>query len=374
MRICEITSAHNMRDDRIFERACVGLANRGHDVTLIAPHDRRDTIEGVEIIPIQTRTGLRRRVFSSAEAWRAAKRISADVYIFNDPDLIPWMLLLALSGRKVVFDIHENYEARIAALPLPARVVWLLRRLYRGFERVAFRAFAGLTTVSESISLLYADIGVPQEITRNTVYLDRLDGIDLAPGKWEQPTVYTSGTNSHPRHAMQTVDSLPYLVSKIPDVRMVFAGQYRPERLLEQMSARAAKLGVRNHLDLQGMLPWLENFTRTAKAHVGCVLYEDNLNNRVTLPNRIFEYMACGVAVLASDYPELRRLVREFDCGIVVDSDDPENIARGAAELLQDPEHCRQMGVNGRKAIEGKLGFAQELTRLESFLNSIGQR
>ena len=55
MKICHLTSMHDWDDDRIFQRACVGLAREGHNVILIATYKGSDIIDGVKIIGIHQR-------------------------------------------------------------------------------------------------------------------------------------------------------------------------------------------------------------------------------------------------------------------------------------------------------------------------------
>ena len=137
------------------------------------------------------------------------------------------------------------------------------------------------------------------------------------------------------------------------------------------MFKKAQELGVENNIELLGMLPWTDNFQRTAQAHIGCVFCEDNLNNRVTIPNRLFEYMFCGLAILGHGFPEVRRIVEDTGCGVLVDSSSPESIAKGVLQLLIDPQKMYEMGKRGQEAIFTKYNFKQELERLIKFYNEI---
>src|SRR5690606_14458953 len=114
--------------------------------------------------------------------------------------------------------------------------------------------------------------------------------------------IYTSGMHSHDRDCLQTVKALPMIVSRYPDTKMQFVGRYRGN-IHEEMEAQAGLDKTTQNLKLEGMVPWEENFHRTSKAFCGCVFYADNPNNRVGIPNRLFEYMYCGIPIVASDFP-----------------------------------------------------------------------
>ena len=371
LRICHITSMHPWFDDRVYERAARGQARAGHEVTMIAEYEREETRAGVRIIPLKARNGWRRRVLSSWEAWREARRVEADVYHFHDPDLIPWMLCLRTERRAVVYDIHEYYPSRLQDARLPRWLKSLLLPVWRGIDGWLARRFDGLVFVSESLSELYTRRGTHGIVVHNSVDMERLALVFTDPPKESRPVIYTSGTNSPARNCMQSVEALPRLIREFPDVLMRFVGRYRPEGYDAGLRARAAELGVAEHLELQEMYPWEENFNRTARAHIGCVFYADTANNRIGLPNRLFEYMFCGVALLAEDFPEVRRIVTDADCGVLVDSSKPESIAEGALELLRNPARLQEMAVNGRRAIREKYNFGLELKKMDDFYRSL---
>ncbi len=59
------------------------------------------------------------------------------------------------------------------------------------------------------------------------------------------------------------------------------------------------------------------------------------LNHRLTTPNKLFEAMAAGVPVVASNLPGMAPIVRETGCGLVCDPTDPAAIAAALRELLE---------------------------------------
>ncbi|HEU4864490.1 MAG TPA: glycosyltransferase, partial [Candidatus Limnocylindria bacterium] len=74
--------------------------------------------------------------------------------------------------------------------------------------------------------------------------------------------------------------------------------------------------------------------------------------------NKLFQYMAAGLPVVASDFPQVREVVVGAGCGVVVDTRRPAEIARGINALLADPESARAMGERGRRAVEERFNWA----------------
>jgi len=85
---------------------------------------------------------------------------------------------------------------------------------------------------------------------------------------------------------------------------------------------------------------------------------------KVSLPVKMFEFMAAGLPVIASDFPFFRELVEGNGCGICVDPELPERIASAARRLAGDGGLVRQMGEMGRKAVFVKYNWEAEAQTL----------
>jgi glycosyltransferase involved in cell wall biosynthesis len=96
-----------------------------------------------------------------------------------------------------------------------------------------------------------------------------------------------------------------------------------------------------------------------ASAHVGVSpIVPSCLNYRYSLPNKLFQYMAAGVPVVASDFPQVREIVEGAGCGLVVDTRHPAEIAGAIDRILADPEAARAMGERGRRAVEERFNWS----------------
>ena len=370
MKICHITSMHDWDDDRIFQRACVGLAREGHEVTLIATFDGSDIIDDVKIVGIQPRKNFRRRIFSSSEALIKAYNTDADIYHFHDPDLLPWMLMLKLTGKRIVYDIHENYVVRFFQWNMPKPLRGILANLFSYFENAVIRRIDGVVATSISMADIYKNAPKNKVIVRNMHDIERLKKVDTNVEKDTFPVIYTSGTNGPNRNCKQMIDALPLILDKIPNVIMRVAGNF-PSGYMSFLKQYAAELGVEKHYELLGYKPYFEHFQRTLKVHIGCVFLKNDFNCINTTSNRLFEYMYCGLPILAENLPEPRRVIEDTGCGLLVDSTSPESIAEGALYLLNNPEEMAEMGRRGREAVLTKYNFNMDLKGLIRFYKEI---
>jgi glycosyltransferase involved in cell wall biosynthesis len=88
------------------------------------------------------------------------------------------------------------------------------------------------------------------------------------------------------------------------------------------------------------------------------------LNHRLTTPNKLFEAMAAGVPVVASDLPGMARIVAETRCGLLCDGTDPKAIAAVLRELAADPDRRRAMGERGSSAARETYNWDRQAERL----------
>lgn len=371
MKICHVTSMHDWDDDRIYQRACRRLSLMGHDVTLVATGRTGEPEDGVALVRLKARTGLRRRVLTSLEAFRKALGVQADILHFHDPDLLPFLTVARLLGRRVVYDVHENYLARFYGIHPARGLRWLVGRGFCLFETTCVRLFDGVVTVTPSMGEKFRGKAQRLVDVSNVPDLGRLEGLDPSTEKFPRPTVYTTGYHSEARHCRQTVEALPSIARRVPEVEVMFAGRFVPEGYEKVLRRVADDLGVSEHLRMEPLLAWRNSFDRTARAHVGCVFLEPNPNYSVTHPNRLFEYMVCGVPVIAEDFPEMRRVVEDAKCGLLVDSCQPEAIVEAAVYLLTHTREAREMGLRGRRAVLERFNYEAEARKLEELYRSI---
>lgn len=78
----------------------------------------------------------------------------------------------------------------------------------------------------------------------------------------------------------------------------------------------------------------------------------DNLNLRLSLPNKLFDYLGGGLAVLSSDLPSIRDIVEKHDCGVLFEPNGPDAIAAAVLEISSDPDRLARMKRNALEAWE----------------------
>jgi len=110
IKVCHITTVHPAKDVRIFYKECVSLAKAGFEVTLLVLNGVSEQVNGVNIVGIQHPfKGRIDRIRNAPHiALIAAIKIDADIYHFHDPEFLRVALQLKKTGKKVIYDVHED--------------------------------------------------------------------------------------------------------------------------------------------------------------------------------------------------------------------------------------------------------------------------
>ena len=101
-----------------------------------------------------------------------------------------------------------------------------------------------------------------------------------------------------------------------------------------------------------------------AECRAGIVTLRPTSNYLTSLPVKLFEYMAAGLPVIASDFPAWRELLGEVGCALFVDPRDPRGIANAIQWLLDHPVEAEAMGRRGQEAIVEHFNWENEARAL----------
>jgi glycosyltransferase involved in cell wall biosynthesis len=97
---------------------------------------------------------------------------------------------------------------------------------------------------------------------------------------------------------------------------------------------------------------------------IGIVTLHPTPNHVESYPVKMFEYMAAGIPIVASDFTLWKDIITTVDCGICVDPRNPQKIAEAVTWLYENPTDAKKMGENGKKAIITKYNWETESEKL----------
>lgn len=358
LSVAHVSSAHPYTDNRIHYRESQSLADAGFDVRLIAVDSPvSGPPSGVHVRTIPRRSRIKRMVFSSAQAVFLAIRSRAKILHLHDPELIPYIPLLRILRRVVIFDAHEDLPTQVLdkhyLSPIMARGISALAKGLLQTLRLCNLVVAATETIAARLPNKNVVIvhNYPPLREEETAATDR--DINERP-----PRVVYIGGMSVERGAGVMIDALSE--GNMPDGwRLNLAGS-GSKALMDGLASQPGW----ERVDYRGQIPPNEARDLIVESRIGLVLFQDNPAHRESLPTKMFEYFAAGVPVVASDFPLWRTIVQRHQCGQLIHEESPKEVADALNRYASDPELLAQHSRNARELALNTLNWAPEAERL----------
>lgn len=364
-----------MRLDNVFtsdlrvRREAEALAGAGYDITVVA-----DMKPGLGLAERETVNSVKIRRISKASRvpyWSIIRPLldeAADIYHAHDIDsLFPCLAAARLGwrGARVVYDTHELWSGH-AKDKIHAK-----RRMLVRVEGVMLRASDALITASpayaEEILRRYGFKGPAETILNVPAYRtdDELKPHWARRGEGGVIRVTAVSVFQHGRGAVPLIQALAHL----PKAYVVELVGPIPQPDYEHlMREAAAPFGDR--VRFVGSIPPDDIVPRLAAADISAVLIEPlSLSYRLTAPNKLFDSMMAGTAIVASDMRFIGQTVRAERTGEVCNVSDPADIARA---ILAARDNAVEYGLNGRLAAK-RYNWENEQTKLADLYGTLAR-
>ena len=261
---------------------------------------------------------------------------------------------------RVIYDARDIYmdAANLARMRGPVR--WIIARAEKRWARRADR----VVTVNEPYAEVMASrFGVPKPlVVMNCSYRftppeppERRfhDHLGL-PGS-TRVVLYQGGFSLD-----RGIEQLFEAIRSIDDATLVLMGYGLQEAMYRE---QAASPELRDRVRIMPAVPPAELLSWVASSDVVAMpIQPTTLNHRLTTPNKLFEAMAAGVPVVASDLPGMAPIVLETGAGLVVDPTDPAAIAAACRQILDaSPEERSAWRRRALDAAHGAYNWERQV-------------
>jgi len=362
--ICHLTTAGRERIPRL-NREVASSAQDGYKNYIVCV-GKNDENEHTEFVGVPAASGrLERFGRLSRDVYRAGAALDADIYQIHEPELLRFAGKLKRSGKRVIFDSHENYLTRINDrewIPKPCRrILNTLFLLYFKRELAKVDAVLGVNEpIVNSLSKYHRNCILVTNfpILREKTYTDdeKFDGFNLC---------YTGAVSDQwcLSELMDAMDGIEGVKTRICGVE---ADGYLT--LLRKKPAWS-------QVEYLGVVTYAEANQIQEQSNVGIAVlkYSNNTNGKLgSMGNtKLFEYFMAGIPVICSGFECWKEIIDRYDCGICVDPNDPADIRKAILTMQSDPDRVRKMGVNARKAAEQTYNWSTQADVLLNVYNNL---
>lgn len=291
-----------------------------------------------------------------------------DLLVANDLDtLFPNFMVSKLKHLPLVYDSHE-YFTGVPEIQHRPFVKWV----WKSIEKIVFPRLKYVMTVSDSIAVQYeTEYGfrpvTVRNCSRSTRGIESFSKVELGVSR-DHLLLILQGTGINvDRGGEELIDA----IGETENVSLFLVGAGDK---IDFLKKRVVELNLSDRIKFFPKVPWDELMKITKSADVGISLDRDsNINYRFSLPNKLFDYISAGIPVIAGDLPEVSKIVKENNCGIIIPRVTPEEIAKAIRKLQENPGLLPELKTNAAIASES-INWENESVKVTEFYSSVIKR
>jgi len=275
-------------------------------------------------------------------------------------------LPFVLEVNGIVGDEQRSTDGRHA--PRDSRIRKVIRaRMMRKASRVIAVSEGIRTALISSYGLDADRVSIVPNGANTSIFrpLDKSECRRQLGFSEAERVICYAGNLVHWQGVHHLLQALVRLTRAQPDVKGLILGEGPDENLLKAM---AENLGISEAVRFVGATPYERVPVFLGAADV-CVAPFEGL--RKASPIKIFEYLACGRPVVASEIDEVGAFLRETHTGIAVPPGDSAKLENAIKWILDHPEQSADMGTRGTEVIRSTRSWELTAERVIGLLDSI---
>ena len=293
----------------------------------------------------------------------------ADLYVSNDLDTLSASFLVSrIKGKELVYDSHEYFLGSTEIVHRP-----MVRMVWGNIERAIFPRLKHVITVNQSIADLYEkQYGLRPVVVRNLPpYYRKTPKVSrqkLGLPAQKKIVLMQGGGINVDRGAEELIHAMKATYG-LDNVHLLFIGG--GDRW-ENLKVLTRELHLERKVSFLPKMPWTSMMQYTSLVDIGVSVDKPvSLNYKYSLPNKLFDYIAAGIPVLASELVEVKNVVAGYNVGTFIESHEPRHIAKAIKYMLEDTQRYQTWKTNTQKAAK-ELCWEVEEKMLERVYGRLG--
>ncbi|WP_371372112.1 glycosyltransferase [Sporomusa aerivorans] len=366
-----VTSIHPDFDARIVKMAET-MVRKGYQLDLICPWSVNEKERNQVQYKTFTRTkGRLERYKNYYQIWKLLNNADYDLYHFHDLDLLPFFALLKLVKRKpVIFDMHENYVQEMlqkaylptGIRPIAALAIYLILKICLGIIK----------------NLIVVENGQEKAYNRyNPVQIRNYATIELTHQmmnnyQFREPSVIFTGSQYESNGTLLFLEIARLVHEKNKEVIFKSIDRFGGnDELRKKVKRRILEYNLQENVILLPNIMPQQIMQYLNESTVGLSPNLDTPKQRSAIPTKLFEYMAAGIPIVASDLPYNRHFVTETGCGFVAEPSIPLQYAERILWLCENQQLAENIGLKGLNAFREHYNWETESDKLVAFYQQL---
>jgi glycosyltransferase involved in cell wall biosynthesis len=321
----------------------------------------------VDLVALPPRGSLLSRALAFPALLVQLLRQRANLYHFQDPQLLPLAFALKLLfRRRIIYDAYEDFPsmaANKAAIPRFLRP--LAAKIVAVIESLASRCFDGVMTADPFTLRRLARRGT----SRKLVFYN-FPNLDLfpPPRPHAKPfdVVYRGGLSDR-AGTLILLQAMRLMAARPSPTRLLLIGYFDSPAAETALRAQIREFGLESSIEIRSRLDHEDMAAALGEARIGVCPLQTVPKFLLNIPVKIFEYWACGLPVVASDLPPIRPFFRNGNAGFLVPPASAADLARSIGWLLDHPEEAARTGARGRQLVTRRFNNGGEIHKLRKF-------
>lgn len=374
MRVCHFSTVHHVEDSRVFHRECVSLAKH-FEVTLIAIGKHSGYVNGVKVIAIEKpKSFLKRFTLTAFRVFKEAVYADAQVYHIHDAEMIPYGIVLSLSGKKVIYDIHENtYRDILLKTYLPLWYRKLASMAYKGLLKVSsnFLHFVVVAWRKEYLKDFFVDPNTCHLVQNfadpNQLRSYRVNNRSNLSGNH----IFYLGMIRDLYYDIDPLFEAMYLLKqKGIEVHLHLAGYYGIGAK-QSHDHLAFFPEIASQVTFYGKLEMQKAYEISKKCKVGICLKNQPDEALVSHERKLFEYISVGLPSIFCHSHIYRELNELGPIGVSVDLKSSQEIAEALMSILRHSHKLDEISENCLRLSDSKINWQFEFEKMLAIYHTI---
>ena len=362
MIILVVTTGHQPSDDRIYYKEIITLLDAGHHVVLVTKNQHETLPANKLFLHINYNVSSLREFVKKTVDY--ATEFNPDKIIIHEMELLPLGQKLKKEIKAdYIYDIHEAHiEMWDAFSTKPTLIKTIINWGLYVYEQHHLRNMDRALTPSPVIVDRYIQQGII------TYFIPNYPRLIPSKQRNDSPTINLiyHGQISTERGIGDLIEAMSLLKVGEQNIKLEVYGKERLPGTVKFFEKQVRNLDLERVISFHASIPYDEIIEKIHDADIGVIPFRDLPMFRIAVPIKLFEYMMCNCAVIASDLPLIREFAKEnIDFFI---TENVQNLADKLSVLINDETKRNTLKKSGRKMVERKYNWAHVEP---AFLNAV---